>query len=75
MGKVKLWKNGGPEDKFIGKLIDEGKFTKNSKPKSLKREHPKMFEDFSNNVIRNHINDLKRRNGLYCMKLTTECYL
>lgn len=64
MGKT--WKTNGPEDKFLNKLFKSGKITKNVKPTNIKKEYPHMFDDFSNEVIRNHLNDLKRRNGLYC---------
>lgn len=52
MGKVKVWKNGG----------------KNTKPSSMKEKYPTMFSGFSDNLIRNHLNDLKRKKGLYCKK-------
>ena len=66
MGKVKTWTNGGDEDKYVIKLIKDGKVTKNTKPKDLVSNYPKMFGDFSSNVVRNHLNALKRSNGLYC---------
>lgn len=68
MGKTKVvWKNGGKEDRFIERLISEGLFTKNTKPYAMKERFPAIFGDFSENVIRNHLNDLKRKHGLYCM--------
>lgn len=67
MGKVKVWKNGGREDRFLERMFDQGKISKNIKPIALKRQFPLMFDEFSNNVIRNHLNEVKRRNGLYCI--------
>lgn len=68
MGKVKgkCWKSGGPEDKFIIKLIQKKEITKKTKPSFLKDNYPDRFGDFSLQVIRNHLNELKRTNGLYC---------
>ena len=66
MGKIKkVWKDGGVEDKFILKLIKQGKVHKNTKPKQLVELNPEIFRDFSDNVVRNHLNSLKRQNGLY----------
>lgn len=66
MGKVKSWKNGGEEDKFIEKLIKKGKINKYTKPMALKKAHPDVFGEYTINVVRNHLNIIKRRNGLYC---------
>lgn len=66
MGRTKQWKNGGEQDKFIVKLIKQGKIHKNTKPATLKADYPNLFAEFSPNVMRNHLNILKRSNGLYC---------
>lgn len=66
MAKRKQWKNGGEHDKFVEKLIKQGKINKYTKPGSLKASYPAMFADFSSNVVRNHLSALKRSNGLYC---------
>lgn len=66
MGKIlKQWKNGGEEDKFIIKLMKTGKINKYTKPLTIKKEYPHLFNEFSTCVVRNHLNDLKRNNGLY----------
>lgn len=68
MGKhFKQWKCDGDEDRFIIALIRQGKVNKYTKPTSLKTDYPKMFEGFSVNVVRNHLNALKRNNGLHRM--------
>lgn len=69
MPKVRHWKNGGKEDQVVEKMINEGTITKNTKGSSLKDLNHAVFGVFSNNVIRNHLNELKRRNGLYCKTL------
>lgn len=67
MSKIgKKWVRGGEEDQFIIMAIKEGKVTKYSKPAQIKKLNPTMFVGFSTNVIRNHLNELKRSNGLYC---------
>lgn len=63
---AKKWIAGGKEDKFILKLIKEGKITKYTNPNFLQKEFPKYFSEFTLQVIRNHLNELKRSNGLYC---------
>lgn len=68
------WESDGKEDKFIEELIEEGKFTKHTTAKSLQKDYPKVFLSFNKNVVRNHMNDMKRKNGLYCMNLTTKFY-
>lgn len=66
MGKTaKLWKCGGAEDKFLQKLIDKGQVNNNTIPSALKQQYPHIFNGFSLPVIRNHLNDVKRRNGLF----------
>lgn len=67
----KTWKTNGPEDKFMIKLLKSGKITKNSKPNHIKKEYPQIFNDFSNEVIRNHLNELKRKHGIYCEYLNS----
>lgn len=47
MGKVKQWKNGGEEDKFLQKLIKQGKVHVNTKPAFLQSEYPAVFGSFS----------------------------
>lgn len=67
MGKVNnMWKSNGKEDRFIEKLISKGKVDKNTVPGYLKKEYPQIFNGFSTAVIRNHLNDVKRRNGIFC---------
>ncbi len=63
---VKVWRTGGEEDKFLHKLNKQGKINKATTPTGIKKEFPHVFNDFSSNVIRNHLNDFKRRNGIYC---------
>lgn len=65
MGKTKQWKSGGDEDKYIKKLIKQRKVTKFTKPPYLLSEHPSIFSGFSSNVIRNHLNEMKRKCGLF----------
>lgn len=66
MGKLKQWKSGGAEDKLIKKLI-KGKVNRFTKPAYLQSEHEHWFKDFSTNVIRNHLTDVKRKCGLFGM--------
>jgi len=67
MGKLKkIWKQNGPEDKFLTKLIKDGRVSKNTTASLLKKQHPEIFSDFTCNVVRNHLNELKRVNGMYC---------
>lgn len=61
----KTWRKGGTEDKFIKKLIKSGKIHRFSKPQKLITDHPEIFSGFTANVVRNHLNLLKRENGLY----------
>lgn len=75
--KQKVWKHEGREDKFIERLISEGSFTKHTKPSSLKQKYSTIFDGFTDNVIRNHCNEMKRKNGLHCKilfirRVTTE---
>lgn len=65
MGKIQ-WKSDGKEDKFIQKLIKDGKINKFTKPHTLKINYPDIFDGFSSNVVRNHLNLLKRQNDIYC---------
>lgn len=66
MGKYKQWKQDGEQDKFIKNLIKQGKINKFTKPSSLASDYPAVFGEFSPNVIRNHLNIVKRNCGLYC---------
>lgn len=66
MGKV--WRFGGKEDNFIEKLIETGRITKNTQASELKQSYPTMFKAFSDNVIKNHLNELKRRKNFTCKK-------
>lgn len=63
---LKQWKSGGIEDKFLEKLLKQGKVSKNSMPVEIKNEYPHVFKDYSLAVVRNHFNDFKRRNGIFC---------
>lgn len=75
MGKpTKQWKVNGEQDKYIVKLIKRGIVNKYTKPLTLKNDYPGVFGTFTENVIRNHLNDVKRRNGLYC-KFINELFL
>lgn len=66
MGKTtKMWKSYGEEDKFIENLILKGKINKHSTPSGLRKDYPHIFEDFSTSVIRNHLNELRKRYGVY----------
>ncbi len=62
---LKIWNKNGPEDTLILKLIKNGKITKNTKPSDIQKEYPNMFKDFSLDVMRNHVNMLKRYGGVY----------
>lgn len=61
------WKHEGEQDKFIVKLIKDGKIHKDTKPAFLKATYPAVFGAFTINVIRNHLNVLKRAAGIFCM--------
>lgn len=66
MGKVKKsWLTNGAEDKFLHKLAEKGKITKDTKPNYLRDEYPDVFGRHSENVVRNHLNVFKRSNGSY----------
>ncbi|KAJ6634577.1 hypothetical protein Bhyg_13151 [Pseudolycoriella hygida] len=65
MGKTKQWKKNGEQDKFILKLMRNGKINKDTKPVTLQKDHPALFGDFSTNVIRNHLNMLKMSYGIF----------
>lgn len=66
MGKVNcIWKGNGVQDKFLQKLIAAKKVNKNTTPSNLKKEYPHIFNNFSTAVVRNHLNELRRRHGLY----------
>lgn len=62
----KQWKTDGDEDKFIVKHIKSGKINKNTTPRALMNDFPAVFGSFSENVVRNHLNLAKRKNGLFC---------
>lgn len=48
MGKVKQWKSGGAEDKFIINIIKKRVITKKkTKPSFLKDNYSNKFEGFS----------------------------
>lgn len=66
MGKNKQWKARGEEDKFVENLISKGKITKDTNAAALMKTYPKTFSGFTANVVRNHLNILKRSKGLYC---------
>lgn len=66
--KTKFWRHGGIEDKILEDMIDNGTLTTSTKPSSLKLMNSSVFGQFSDNVIRNHLNDVKRKRGLYCKK-------
>lgn len=63
--KTPLWKHDGEEDKFIEKLIKEGGINKFTKPATLLTRYPNVFGKFSVNVVRNHLNAMKR---LHCKR-------
>lgn len=67
MVKVKQWKEGGKEDELVEKLINEGTITNSTTAGSLKMKNPIVFGTFSDNVVRNHLTNMKRKHGLYCM--------
>ncbi|KAJ6648088.1 hypothetical protein Bhyg_03313 [Pseudolycoriella hygida] len=69
---VATWKNDGEEDKFIVKLIKQGKVHKLTSPAFLKSTYPVVFGAFSLNVIRNHLNALKRNSGLFLEDLSED---
>lgn len=62
--KKLMWKSFGVEDKFIQKLIREGKIDRDTTASMMQKEYPQIFGKFSNPVVRNHLNDIKRRNLL-----------
>lgn len=63
-GKKKVWKQNGEEDRYIIEQIKEGRITKHTKPIELSSLD--LFKGYSSNVIRNHLNLMKRTHGLYC---------
>ncbi|KAJ6642859.1 hypothetical protein Bhyg_07815 [Pseudolycoriella hygida] len=65
MGKTKQRKKNVEQDKFIVKLMRNGKINKDTKPVTLQKDHPALFGDFSTNVIRNHLNMLKMSYGMF----------
>lgn len=66
MGKVtKQWKNDGEEDNKLRSLLTKGKINKFTKPVDLQKDYPEVFGSFSLQVMRNHLNAVKRTNGLY----------
>lgn len=67
MGKPKSssWKTGGNEDTVLIDLIKTGKVTKHTKPTELKKMN-EIFKKHSDSAIRNHLNEMKRRQGLHC---------
>lgn len=69
MSKAKQWKTGGEEDKLLKKLIRSGKINKYSKPCTVQNLHPEMFGGFNDQVMRNHLNIVKRSQGLFCKSL------
>lgn len=74
MGKImKQWKSDGEADKFLYKLIEQKKITRNTNPRTLTNDYPSIFGAFSENVVRNHLNIAKRATGLYREQLN--CYL
>lgn len=76
MGKItKQWKTDGEEDKFIQKLIKKGSINKYTTPKSLLTGYPAVFGNFSENVIRNHLNLAKRSSGVLCESNFVEVFL
>lgn len=67
MGKPnKQWKAGGKKHKLLKKLNKKGKINKYTRPATLQGQHPAVFGSFNSQVMRNHLNDFKRANGLYC---------
>lgn len=75
--RPKQWKSGGMEDKMIKKLIKNGKVHKHTKPAWLQQEYPAVFDHYNVGVIRNHLNDLKRKCGLMCKhnKINGKCMI
>lgn len=69
MVKTKQWKVGGKEDEMVEKLINEGAIGNSTTASALKLKNPLVFGSFSDNVVRNHLTDMKRKHGLYCMKI------
>lgn len=66
MVKPVKWKKGGDEDQKVIHLIKKGKITKETTPAFLTKNYPEIFEKFSDQVLRNHLSELKRANGIYC---------
>lgn len=62
----KQWKIGGNEDKTVISLIRNGRITKKTTFKELKKMNPEVFGEFTDHVVRNHLNTLKRARGLFC---------
>lgn len=57
---VKHWKSGGAEDKLIISLIGSGEITTETTARELKNSHPKIFDEFSETIIRCHLNMLRK---------------
>lgn len=68
------WNKKGEEQNLLNALAREGAITKFTTPTSLKVKH-KEFKDFSVNVIRNHLNIVKQKNGLFRKYNLSWCFL
>lgn len=62
----KNWRKNGEEDKHVMGLIKKGLINKDTTPMYLKKKFPEIYGAHSEQVIRNHLTDIKRDNGIYC---------
>lgn len=54
------WTSNGKEQKYLERLLREGKVLPNSKPSDVQGQY-KMFEGFSDNVFRKHWSLTKKK--------------
>lgn len=69
----KQWRKNGDEDKAVINLIKRGKVTKRTSATDLQKMNPILFGSFSEQVVRNHLSELKRANGVFCKYFVCFC--
>ena len=57
----KIWKTGGPEDQFIIEQLTNNVINTETRPAAILNTFPKVLGDFETQVVRNHINRLKKQ--------------
>ena len=72
----KIWKTGGVEDQFIIEQLTNNVITTETRPAVILSTFPDVLGDFEQQVVRNHINRLKKQfandKGLSLKK--SKCY-